>query len=245
VSDYLQALVERARGEARSVRPLLPPRFAPAPPAEELEVDVEVPAAPRRAAPEAPASPEAPATSTPAPVAGTTRGVVPRTLAPPRPAAADPEPRVESRRPPAADTAEQPGSAEPAHVATLLQVEETTSVVERHHVEETTRQTSQPSAPVAVAVERLLGPEPAELPPDPQPAAPPAALQALPAGVVEDLGSIAEVEPDTQTVVVSIDRIDVNAERPSPSPPPSPARSWAGPRLSLDDYLRERNGSRR
>jgi hypothetical protein len=240
VSDYLQALVERARGEARTVRPLLAPRFASGPRAEELEIDVEVPAAPRRAAP------EAPATSTPAPVdAGTPRGVVPRTPAPPRPAAVDPQPRVESRRAPAADTTEHPGSADPANDATLLQVEETTSVVERHLVEETTRQTSEPSAPVVVTVERVPGPEAPEHPPDPQTAAAPAGVQALPAGVVEDLGSIAEVEPDTQTVVVSIDRIEVNAERPSPSPPPSPARSWAGPRLSLDDYLRERSGGRR
>jgi hypothetical protein len=241
MSDYLHALVERAQGEARRVRPLLAPRFAPAPQAEELEVDVEVPAAPRQARPEAAVVRAPEPTGTPSPHPDSPRPAPGRTPSETRAPAEVRRGVTTATTEPAADAADD----DTRHVSPAVEVEETMRVVERHVVDETTPQASEPSVPVEVTVERMLTLQPPELPPAPEPAAPPAAVQALPTDVVDDLASIAAVEAETQTVVVSIGRIEVNAERPSPPPPPAAARSWAGPRLSLDDYLRERSGGRR
>jgi hypothetical protein len=53
-------------------------------------------------------------------------------------------------------------------------------------------------------------------------------------------------EPPAPTIRVAIGRIEVRAITPPPAPPPrreSPVRS--GPALSLDDYLKQRNGGQR
>ena len=246
MNDYLQALVERARGEARTVRPLLAPRFAPTPQTEDLELDVEVPAAAPRAAAEAP-----PARASGAADAA---GPQPADAPPPAPrrrAVADPEPSLESRRGVPADSREPADDDELPHApqpSTVLQVAETTHVVERHVVEETTRRASEASAPVEATVERVLAPEAREPAAPERPAASSAPAEAaLPVGVLEEPGGDDAAETEAQTVVVSIGRIEVSADRPGapPAPAPAPARSWAGPRLSLDDYLRERSGGRR
>jgi hypothetical protein len=44
-------------------------------------------------------------------------------------------------------------------------------------------------------------------------------------------------------VRVSIGRVEVRAVRPAAPPPPRPAPEPARPSQSLDDYLRERDGS--
>ena len=51
-----------------------------------------------------------------------------------------------------------------------------------------------------------------------------------------------QLAPSAPTVRVTIGRVEVRAIQPSPEPPtPSAPR---GPRLTLDDYLRERGGDR-
>jgi hypothetical protein len=58
---------------------------------------------------------------------------------------------------------------------------------------------------------------------------------------------VAAVEAPAPTIRVAIDRIEVRAITPPPSMPPAeriaPTRS--GPELSLDDYLKQRNGGQR
>ena len=83
---------------------------------------------------------------------------------------------------------------------------------------------------------------PAELSPQPASRVAPAALRTIVVERVEGREPPAAPEAETQTVVVSIGRIEVNAERPAPLPAPAASTGWAGPRLSLDDYLWERNG---
>jgi hypothetical protein len=50
-------------------------------------------------------------------------------------------------------------------------------------------------------------------------------------------------EPDAPVIHVSIGRIDVRAVAPAEKPQPK-ARPPLAPRLSLDDYLRRRDGDR-
>lgn len=78
-----------------------------------------------------------------------------------------------------------------------------------------------------------------------------------PAQVIEDPHEISLIEPaapmspipvatqgTTPTIKITIGRVDVRAVMPpSPAPRPTPARS--GPSLSLEDYLKQREGGRR
>jgi len=241
VTDYLQALVERARGEGRSVRPRLAPRFAPGLPATiDVEVDAPVPPTSRRdgsAAPPRPGSRPAdrPPTRVPAPP-GARAGREPG-VDPPPPGPHGDAPVVPS---PASEPPAQVVPGEPAEVETVANV-----VVERRLVEEARPRTEGPPAAVEVTVARQAPAEAREEAPSPRVAerapGPGTAAPALPAEPAA-AGFPAE---DPSTVVVSIGRIEVNADRPGPPPALPAARPWAGPRLSLDDYLRERNGSRR
>jgi hypothetical protein len=62
----------------------------------------------------------------------------------------------------------------------------------------------------------------------------------------EDLRVSAPESPAPPTIRVSIGRIEVRAITPPPAPPVQPARSARpGPELSLDDYLKQRNGRQR
>ena len=87
--------------------------------------------------------------------------------------------------------------------------------------------------------------------------APPAAAPLVAPGVVRpqlndelDRGPreprMAEPEPPAPTIRVAIGRIEVRAITPPPPPPTQrPAPAQPGPALSLDDYLKQRNGERR
>src|SRR5215208_776222 len=62
----------------------------------------------------------------------------------------------------------------------------------------------------------------------------------------ENLRVSAPESPAPPTIRVSIGRIEVRAITPPPAPPVQPARSARpGPELSLDDYLKQRNGRQR
>ncbi|HEY6886225.1 MAG TPA: hypothetical protein VI300_00560 [Solirubrobacter sp.] len=118
--------------------------------------------------------------------------------------------------------------------------------VEREVVEPETVRVPSPPTAVEVVVARPA-PEPrreaAALTRQDARARPATSVQAPPAAHSEPAGA-----PDPaqeRTMVVSIGRIEVNAQRPSPPPVRPTTRAWGGPRLSLDDYLRERNGGRR
>lgn len=245
MSDYLQALVERARGEARSVQPRLASSFARALPLEvEVEVDAPLARAPvrERAAP-ARAMPPPGRVEVPAP-AGTTRDRSPERPTPEPVTVTRPEPShaAESARQPA------PGRAEPTDAVETFELpaQESAEITLIEHEVRETQAEVRPLEPVTVEVERMveqpsgkqIHSEYTHAPASPEglgPTGPPAAALA---------DEAAAIESEPETVVVSIARIELHAAAPPP-PQSAPARTQPGPRLSLDDYLRERNGRQR
>jgi translation initiation factor IF-2 len=242
--DYLARLAERALGVPSGAKPAIAPAFGPGPalPADplagsaggDLEDRAMVPArgAPVHPAPGRPAGPPArpplarpggPAAQPP-PRPSTLAGpagdrTVPGRWADARPAAADPTPGPAAAGP-------RPAPAREARPAPPPRPRE---------------QPPDRPAPPAVGRPPAAGrpPAPAAVRPRVAPARP--AARPARSGVPAGGRPRAAAGP---TIRVHIGRVEVRAVVPAaPAPPPRPARP-PGPRLSLEDYLRSRDGDR-
>lgn len=216
MADFLTRLAQRARGTAKTVKPVIAPVFAPLVVAEPTEPAMERPVKPqqqeiagtpllRRAAPQPPT-------------------VSPASF----PKIPEPEPvlvpvvrTIETRRQESVRSVivERPESPEPA---SPVQQTERLLVSREFTQPETTivhQQTTVPTHAREIAVSTRPGKPPAPLTPQPQ----------------------APAQP--QPVHIHIDRIEVRAiHPPTPSPVsrPTPKSAQAMP---LDEYLKQRNGS--
>jgi hypothetical protein len=249
MNDYLHALAERAQGVARGVRPQPVGRFEPGLP---LEYELEVPAPAPAPSLRAPATePSKPARVRPAPPSSP---ALADAAVPPAEAAGPPVSGAGVERPPDEPRAAGASESDEAPAAEVDPVSADARAIEPAEpepVEATIVRELAPAQPggepavVEIAVEREVPAEACERAAPVAPVRAPARrARAASWWTVGD--DVLPPEPaeggDDQVVHVSIGRVEVRAPAAPARPPQAPVRRWAGPRLSLDDYLRDRGG---
>jgi hypothetical protein len=256
VSDYLTALVQRARGEATALRPQLRSRFSGEAAPVEMDQEVEAarpaaetapPIAERRAAGPASAVRVAgdPAASQRAPGrAAAKRGAASGEVHVRHERAVEAGPRGREER--AASAAPPEPTAAPPEL--------------EPHAEAKPPPAERPPPPPLVVTERVVerdvehhiehpGERVLRAEPEPEPV-PPYAPPRPPEGSAETPRlpppSPAAVAPPTlkeaaPSVAITIGRVELRAPPQTATAPPPPARpKWGGPALPLEDYLRGR-----